>query len=159
MKRALTTVFCLGLLFAFGSAFAGDNKGDNQGNKADTVAKVEPEQANAAVTMEAMIKMNAHRTDAMEKAGVLPSPDGSDLALSCKAEAEGFDAGYCLGVVEGVIASMKVCKRDRSAITLGEAADAIDRYLTSHPDKLNQRDVVLARKALSKAYPCGHLRR
>ena|SRR5271166_1990397 len=158
MKRALTTVFCLALLFAFGSAFAGDNTGDNPSNKADTVAKVEPDNANAAVKMEAMVRVKPHKTDAMEKADVLPSPDGSDLASSCKAEAEGFDAGYCLGVVEGVIASMKVCKHDRSAITLGEAADAIDRYLTSHPDKLTERDVVLARKALSKAYPCGPFR-
>jgi Ssp1 endopeptidase immunity protein Rap1a len=85
----------------------------------------------------------------------LPPPDGGDLVLSCKAEVEGFDAGYCLGVVEGVIASMKVCKQDRSAITLGEEADATEKYLASHPEKLKERDVVLARKALSKAYPCG----
>lgn len=75
--------------------------------------------------------------------------------MSCKAEVQGFDAGYCLGVVEGVMASMRVCKQDHSAITLGEAADALEKYLSSHPDKLNERDVVLARKALSKAYPCG----
>jgi hypothetical protein len=51
---------------------------------------------------------------------------------------------------------MRVCKQDRSAIKLGEAADAVEKYLSNHPDKLNERDVVLARKALSKAYSCGH---
>ena len=107
------------------------------------------------VKMAAMIKMDTQKTDCMVNS---PSLDGNELALSCKAEVEGFDAGYCLGVVEGVIASMRLCKQDHSAITLGEAADAMERYLSSHPNKLNERDVILARKALSKAYPCGPFR-
>ena len=97
----------------------------------------------------------------MVKRGIPPSPDkldGNELAMSCKAEVQGFNAGYCLGVVEGVMASMRVCKQGHSAITLGEAADALEKYLSSHPDKWNERDVVLARKALSKAYPCGPFR-
>ena len=108
-----------------------------------------------------MVRADADKTDAMVKAGIPPSPDkpdkldGNELAVSCKAEVQRFDAGYCLGVVEEVMASMRVCKQDHSAITLGEVADAMEKYLSSHPDKLNERDVVLARKALSKAYPCG----
>jgi Rap1a immunity proteins len=145
MKRSLTPIFALALLLAFtaGSAFP-RNKASN---KADAV-----------------VKTDADKTDAMVKAGTTPSPDksdkldGNELALSCKAEVQGFDAGYCLGVVEGVMASMRLCKQDHSVITLGEAADAMEEYLSSHPDKLNERDVVLARKALSKAYPCGPLR-
>ena len=105
----------------------------------------------------------ADRTDstAMVKPAIPSSPDqpdklnGDELAKSCKAEVQGFDAGYCLGVVEGVMATMRACKHDHSVITLGEAADAVEKYLSTHPDKLNQREVVLARKALSKAYPCG----
>ena len=140
MKRSLTPIFGLALLLALtaGSAFA-SNKASN---KADAIVKA----------------------DAMVKAGIPPSPDkpdkldGNELAVSCKAEVQGFDAGYCLGVVEGVMATMRVCKQDRSAIPLGEAADAVEKYLSNHPDKLNERDVVLARKALSKAYPCGPFR-
>ena len=134
MKRSLTPIFGLALLLALtaGSAFASNNAS----NKADATVKA----------------------DAMVKQGIPPSPDkldGNELAMSCKGEVQGFDAGYCLGVVEGVMATMRVCKQDRSAITLGEAADAVEKYLSNHPDKLNERDVVLARKALSKAYPCG----
>ena len=156
VKRSLTPVFGLALLLALiaGSLF-GSNKASNKievmaragSAKADTMGKADPE-----------------KTDAMVKAGIPPSPDkpdkvdGNELAMSCKAEVQGFDAGYCLGVVEGVMASMRVCKQDHTAITLGEAADAMEKYLASHPDKLNERDVVLARKALSKAYPCGPFR-
>jgi hypothetical protein len=85
--------------------------------------------------------------------------DGNILAVSCRSDVEGFDAGYCLGVVEGAIASMRLCKSGSSAITLGEAADAVEQYLASHPEKLDKRDVVVARKALSKAFPCGGGRR
>jgi hypothetical protein len=134
MKRSLTPIFGLALLLALtaGSAFASNNAS----NKADATVKA----------------------DAMVKQGIPPSPDkldGNELAMSCKGEVQGFDAGYCLGVVEGVMATMRVCKQDRSAIALGEAADAVEKYLSNHPDKLNERDAVLARKALSKAYPCG----
>lgn len=145
MKRSLTPIFGLALLLALtaGSAFA-SNKASN---KAD-----------------AIVKADADKADSMVKAGIPPSPDkpdkldGNELAMSCKAEVQGFDAGYCLGVVEGVMASMRVCKQDHSAITLGEAADTMEKYFSSHPNKLNERDVVLARKALSKAYPCGSFR-
>jgi hypothetical protein len=152
MKRSLTPIFSLALLLALtaGSAFAS--------NKADATVKADAEKADA------MVKTDSSNADAMVKRGIPPSPDkpdkldGNELAMSCKAEVQGFDAGYCLGVVEGVRASMRVCKQDHSAITLGEAADALEKYLSSHPDKLNERDVVLARKALSKAYPCGPFR-
>jgi hypothetical protein len=145
MKCTLTHIVGLALLLTLtaGSAFTSTNPSD---------------EANATM------KANADRTDTMVKAGIPPSPDktdkldGNELAMSCKAEMQGFDAGYCLGVVEGIIASMKVCKQDHSAITLGEATGAMENYLSSHPDKLNERDVVLARKALSKAYPCGPFR-
>ena len=150
MKRSLTPIFGLALLLALtaGSAFASNNAS----NKADATAKADAEKADA------MVKTDSSNADAMVKRGIPPSPDkldGNELAMSCKGEVQGFDAGYCLGVVEGVMATMRVCKQDRSAITLGLAADAVEKYLSNHPDKLNERDVVLARKALSKAYPCG----
>ena len=153
MKRSLTPIFGLALLLALtaGSAFASNNAS----NKADATAKADAEKADARV------KTDSSNADAMVKRGIPPSPDkldGNELAMSCKGEVQGFDAGYCLGVVEGVMATMRVCKQDRSAIKLGEAADAVEKYLSNHPDKLNERDVVLARKALSKAYPCGPLR-
>jgi hypothetical protein len=103
--------------------------------------------------LEPVVKVTTPKAEVSDS--ILPPPDGNELAESCKAETEGFDAGYCLGVVEGVITSMKLCKRDRSVITLGEAADATAKYLATHPEKLKERDVLLARKALSEAYPCG----
>jgi hypothetical protein len=80
--------------------------------------------------------------------------NGTELAASCQQSVQGFDAGYCLGVVEGVIStSKKVC--NHSPITLGEGVTIVDKYLRNNPDKLNKRDAILVREALSKAYPCS----
>lgn len=79
--------------------------------------------------------------------------DGNELAGYCKESTQGFDAGYCLGIVEGVIStSKKVCIH--SQITLADAVIVVDKYIQNNPDKLNKRDAVLVREALSKAYPC-----
>jgi len=160
MKRPLTPIFSLSfallLVLTAGLAFASD--------KAAVAVETDATVRADAEKTDATVNAGADRTDAMVKPAIPSSPvkpdklDGDELALSCKAEVQGFDAGYCLGVVEGVMASMRVCKRDHSAITLGEAADAEEKYLSNHPDKLNEREVVLARKALSKAYPCGGFR-
>ena len=160
MKRSLTRIFSLSfaLLLALtaGLALASDKAA--VAVKTDATLKADAEKTDATV------KAGADKTDAMVKPAIPSSSDqpdkldGDELTLSCKGEVQGFDAGYCLGVVEGVMASMRVCKRDHSAITLGEAADAVEKYLSNHPDKLNEREVVLARKALSKAYPCGGFR-
>lgn len=164
MKRSITIVLSLTLV-ALATILASAQNGTL--GKTDTAVKAEASPAGGAATMEAMVrtdatagmnpmvKLDSHKTKAMIKTQILPPPDGSELALSCKAEAEGFDAGYCLGVIEGVIASMKVCKQDHSVVTLGEAADATEKYLASHPERLQERGVALARKALSKAYPCN----
>jgi len=170
MKRTLASVFGIGfcvtlLVLTAHRAFA-QTEVDS---KTKTVAKADSGESDGIVKMNAMaktdsavqvqpvVKMSAPKAERLES--ILPPPDGNELAESCKAEAEGFDAGYCLGVVEGVIASMKLCKKDRSAITLGDAADVTAKYLASHPNKLKDRDVIVARKALSEAYPCGAARR
>jgi len=165
MKRTLATILGVVLLLTFSTGSASAQSGPS--NKTETIAKTDTDQTDplvkvdamvkpdATVQIDPMIKMDPHKGRGVMKPGVQPSPDGHDLATSCKAEVEGFDAGYCLGVVEGVIAFMRLCKQDHSVITLGEAADATARYLENHPNKLKERDVVLARRALSKAYPCG----
>ncbi len=90
-------------------------------------------------------------------AAIDDTPDklnGTELAASCQQSAQGFDAGYCLGVVEGVIGtSKKVC--NHSPITLADAVMIVDKYLRNNPDKLNKRDTILVREALSQAYPCS----
>ena len=79
--------------------------------------------------------------------------DGNELAGYCKESTQGFDAGYCLGIVEGVIStSKKIC--NHSAITLGDAVTVVDKYIQNNPNRLNKRDAVLVREALSKSYPC-----
>jgi hypothetical protein len=140
---------------------------DGAQSKTQTVAKAENgdsmakmdviEKSDAAAKLQPVVKVSAPKAEISDS--ILPPPDGNELVDSCKAEAEGFDAGYCLGVVEGVIATMKLCKRDRSVITLGEAADATAKYLANHPEKLKERDVLVARKALAQAYPCSSSRR
>jgi hypothetical protein len=163
MKQTLATFFALVWLLAITNPACAQNrietlaKADTgPADPADPVVKMDATiKTGATANTEPMIKTDAHKTESLKKAQVLPPPDGHELALSCKAEVEGFDAGYCLGLVEGVIASMRLCSQRHSIVTLGEAADAMAKYLESHPDKLKRRDVVLARKALAKAYPCG----
>ena len=143
MQRSLPTLLACALPIALAAALA--FAGDETDSKAATVISADantPDRAkmdamlktDGAANLNPMVKIDAHK--AMMKPHVPPPPDGNDLALSCQAEVEGFDAGYCLGVVEGVISNMRVCKKDHSAITLGEAADATARYLSSHPEKL-----------------------
>jgi len=168
MKRSLVIIYVITLFLAYATRTALAQNDTN--HDAVTVAKSDTDATAPMAKMDAamktdgsanvlpMVKMDP-KTEAAMKAGIAPSPDGNDLAMSCKADVEGFDAGYCLGVVEGVIASMRVCKHDHSVITLGEAADATAKYIASHPEQLKLRDVVLARKALSKAYPCGPSRK
>lgn len=161
MKYAFTVVLVLGLL-AGSPAFA-ENNATEKTDTATTPDANQPDPAkedamlrtDATAGMSPLVKLDSHRTRAMLQSSVPPPPDGNELALSCKTGVEGFDAGYCLGVVEGVIASMRVCKPDHSVITLGEAADAIEKYLDAHPNKLHDRDVVVTKKALAQAFPCG----
>ena len=80
--------------------------------------------------------------------------DGKELATSCRASTQGFDAGYCLGVIEGVISTSRTTC-NRTTITLADAAIVVDQYLTDNPTKLDKRDAVLVREALAKKYPCG----
>ena len=169
MKYASTVALVLGLLVCVGSLAFAEN---NSSGKSDTATATKPDANQPDSTREdamlhtdptagisPMVKLDSHRTKAVMQPSTAPPPDGNELAMSCKTDVEGFDAGYCLGVVEGVIASMRVCKRDRSTITLGEAADAIERYLDTHPNKLHARDVVVTRKALAQAFPCGTFQR
>jgi hypothetical protein len=162
MKCFSTLVLVLGLAFAASPLLAANNSTDKTDtatvastNRPDAAREDAMLRTDAATGISPMVKFPTHRAKAMIQSGVQPPPDGNELAMSCKTEVEGFDAGYCLGVVEGVIASMRVCKRDRSVITLGEAADAIEKYLDTHPSKLHQRDVAVTRKALAQAFPCG----
>jgi len=170
MERTLARVagiaFSLLLTFTF-TTHPAFGQTDAQ-SKTQTVAKAETSEGSvakmdgivktdSAAKLEPVVRVTAAKAEMADS--ILPPPDGNELADSCKAQAEGFDAGYCLGVVEGVIASMKLCKRDRSAITLGEAADATAKYLANHPERLKERDVLVARKALSEAYPCSGSRR
>jgi hypothetical protein len=170
MERTLVSVVGIGLGLALLFTCATNPAYGQAGvqSKTQTVAKAETSEDSMAKVdavvrtsstgkLEPVVKVTAPKAEISDS--ILPPPDGNELAESCKAETEGFDAGYCLGVVEGVIASMKLCKRDRSVITLGEAADATTKYLATHPEKLKERDVLLARKALSEAYPCSGLRR
>jgi Ssp1 endopeptidase immunity protein Rap1a len=83
--------------------------------------------------------------------------NGTELATACQESTQGFDAGYCLGVVEGVLStSKKVCN---PAITLGDAVTVVNKYIKDNPDKLNKRDAELVREALSKTYPCSFFKR
>ena len=83
--------------------------------------------------------------------------NGTELATACQESTQGFDAGYCLGVVEGVIStSKKVCN---PGITLGDAVTVVNKYIKDNPDKLKKRDAELVREALSKTYPCSFFKR
>lgn len=106
---------------------------------------------------------------AMSADGVMAS-GGNELLKWCKnassdnAEVRGsFTAGFCLGTMqtvgellpfvnEGLDSVHKVCPP--SAITNGQAAKIIVKYLQQNPEKLHLNGTALTIMALQNAYPC-----
>jgi len=93
------------------------------------------------------------------------SQDGNDLLPRCQASVtsldtptwkdahEAFNAGFCLGLVQGVwYASANVCTP--AGVTFGQLQRVVLKFLQDNPEKLNLNQNLLAEMALSKAFPC-----
>lgn len=93
---------------------------------------------------------------------------GNDLLPACQAAIdssgrsywtdvhEPFQAGFCLGLIEGVSAvSHHVCPPE--GVTLQQEARIIVKFLKDNPDKLNRTESILTVMALSKAFPCPNV--
>jgi len=93
--------------------------------------------------------------------------DGNHLLRRCKEAAvaveraswkdshEAFDAGFCHGIIEGVVyTSNASCVPDDG--TADQMARVVIKFLQDNPEKLNLNDAVLVELALSKAFPCQH---
>jgi hypothetical protein len=91
--------------------------------------------------------------------------DGNDLLQRCqqaveaidkttwKNANESFNAGFCLGLVQGVsYASADVCTGE--GVTFSQMERAVVKFLQDNPKKLNLNQSTLVQKALSKAFPC-----
>jgi len=91
--------------------------------------------------------------------------DGNDLLQRCqqaveatgeakwKDANESFDAGFCLGLVQGVsYASADVCTGE--GVTFSQMERVVVKFLQDNPKKLNLNQTTLVVKALSKAFPC-----
>jgi len=111
---------------------------------------------------------------AVQMCGVVPvqtmgqttlQQDGNDLLPRCqqaveaidkatwKNANESFNAGFCLGLVQGVsYASADVCTGE--GVTFSQMERVVDKFLQDNPKKLNLNQSTLVEMALSKAFPC-----
>src|SRR5580692_6158707 len=91
--------------------------------------------------------------------------DGNDLLPRCqqaveaidkttwKNANESFNAGFCLGLVQGVsYASADVCTGE--GVTFSQMERVVVKFLEDNPKKLNLNQSTLVQMALSKAFPC-----
>jgi hypothetical protein len=91
--------------------------------------------------------------------------DGNHLLPRCQAAVdsldkpgwkdahESFNAGYCLGYVEGIsAASPDACPGPD--VTLSQLERVVVKFLQDNPEKLDRDQGVLVVMALSKAFPC-----
>ena len=91
--------------------------------------------------------------------------DGNDLLLRCeqaveaidkttwKNANESFNAGFCLGLVQGVsYASPDVCTGE--GVTFSQMERVVVKFLQDNPKNLNLNQSTLVQTALSKAFPC-----
>jgi hypothetical protein len=91
--------------------------------------------------------------------------DGNDLLPRCQQAVEAidratwkdvnesFNAGFCLGLVQGVsYASADVCTGQ--GVTFSQMERVVVKFLQDNPKKLNLNQSTLVEMALSKAFPC-----
>jgi hypothetical protein len=87
-----------------------------------------------------------------------PSGDYPDsakfLAGLCKNyDTSAIDAGYCLGYVSGVAASVPDCEREH--VTKAQEVKVFQKYIDDHPEELDKTAASVIRNALLKAFPCS----
>ena len=82
--------------------------------------------------------------------------DGIDDLPGCKA-ATGRDAGFCMGIVEGLMWSLPgwgvVCLP--KGVTTEQGLKVLVKYMDDHSEALHLEAVELADKAFVKAWPCS----
>jgi hypothetical protein len=91
--------------------------------------------------------------------------DGNDLLPRCQQAVEAidkatwkdvnesFNAGFCLGLVQGVsYASADVCTGQ--GVTFSQMERVVVKFLQDNPKKLNLNQSTLVEMALAKAFPC-----
>ena len=99
---------------------------------------------------------------------------GNDLLPMCNAainyvynnEASGdvSKMGYCLGMLQGVLNLNSLYRIEfgnkalfclpSKAITGGQAARMVVKYLKEHPERLHEKYIILVGAALREAFPC-----
>ena len=80
---------------------------------------------------------------------------GCPEAIRNAGQPQSFDAGMCLGIIEGLhYLSRDVCIPP--ATSLGEIADIVSRYVDSHGGKTNDDVRATSLEELRSAGPCGN---
>jgi hypothetical protein len=98
--------------------------------------------------------------------------DGNELIKECSEAVRGadglqinshYDAGYCLGLTQGVRQTMRLLNEDippdlrtcfPDGITNGQGMRIVLKYLQDHPARLQEQAVYLVFLAYKTAYPC-----
>ena len=98
--------------------------------------------------------------------------DGNELLSKCNKSIrfakDTFDAGYCVGIVQGVMGATSYfnevliglggkktffCVPSRSVIVL-QSIRIIVKYLNENPERLHMSETLLIGMALGEAFPC-----
>jgi len=68
-----------------------------------------------------------------------------------------YDAGFCLGVVEGTMWSLQITNLLclPKGVTHGQGLKVLVKYMDDHPEELHERVGQLAAEAFVKAWPCS----
>ena len=78
-------------------------------------------------------------------------------ALAAPKWIDGYLAGRCYGLIEGLISSREgVCVSNSGGVTGDQAIHVVVQYIDERPARLNEPFRPLALEALGKAWPCKH---
>ncbi len=88
--------------------------------------------------------------------------DGNDLRDECGAAIAGqfgYQAGHCLGLIEGYLQVSPIPNLPTHCVPAGvtyeQTAKVVVKYLDQHPEKLHLAAVLLISQATHDAFPCS----
>jgi hypothetical protein len=71
-----------------------------------------------------------------------------------QADAAGFRAGYCAGLVMGIASTAINVVCLPKGVTGGQAVDVVVRYIDARPERQQEEFMSLALEAMKAAWPC-----
>jgi hypothetical protein len=107
----------------------------------------------------------------MISSGVAAASTGNELSEQCQAfikdptpPSKYFESGVCVGYINGMVDGISLAKAlspekvsvcfPQHGFTSLQAVKVVQRYLDTHPERLNEDAMILTSTALRQAFPC-----